>query len=311
VALWGAAARAASGREATLHFANELSAAFDAGDVRRLGSLFAERAELSWVDEPAQVSDRPAIEKSLARVRKQLTDARLFVGRVWVSTPASVLELVLTGTRAAGTFGGRPTGARKVGLAGALVVVFDKRGLVQTARLYADWVTYVGQVEPSALPQDMVVRRPMTSPPNGVAVLEALGTASELKNLGVANATWDNLTAHRPADVMTSATDDYLYEDYAAPKALGKGDTQRMVTDFLTLLPDFEISAKPTQMAAGAEVVTEVAERGTFRGKPVTLHALDVKRFRKGQIIREWQYSDYAAVLRQLTDVKFEAILEP
>jgi hypothetical protein len=72
------------------------------------------------------------------------------------------------------------------------------------------------------------------------------------------------------------------------------------VERFLAAVPDLAITAKPVQFAAGSDVVTEMVEQATFDGKPVTLHALDVKRFENGKVVLEWQYANYVEVLTQI-----------
>jgi hypothetical protein len=105
---------------------------------------------------------------------------------------------------------------------------------------------------------------------------------------------------------MAASTTDYRYEDFSAPRALDRVETERLVANFVGAIPDFVIAEKPVQFAAGDDVVTEMVEHGTFRGRAITLHGLDVKRFRDGKVVKEWQYSNYAEVLEQLFGVVVE-----
>ena len=247
----------------------------------------------------------------MSSLRSHLSEARLQVGRIWVSGPNQVIEFALTGTRMPGLIAGVAAPPRTVGVVGAVVVRVDDRGRIAVARIYADSLTYLGQVLPTALPEGISVRPPAPLPEQGTGVREARGTDVEGKNLATTGASWRSLGAHRAAEVLAGASDHYVYEDFAAPKALDKTGTAEMVKNFLTLLPDFAIASTPTLFAAGDEVVTELDERATYQGKPVALHGLDIKRFRAGRIVHEWQYSDYAAVLRQLTDLAVPPTMEP
>jgi hypothetical protein len=65
-------------------------------------------------------------------------------------------------------------------------------------------------------------------------------------------------------------------------------------------VPDFAIASLPVHFAAGTDVVSEMVERGTLDGRQVTLHGLDIRRYRGGQVIAEWQYTNAAEVLRHL-----------
>jgi predicted SnoaL-like aldol condensation-catalyzing enzyme len=105
---------------------------------------------------------------------------------------------------------------------------------------------------------------------------------------------------------MAPATADYRYDDYSAPRPLDRAATEKLVADFVAAIPDFVIVDKPVQFAAGDDVVTEMVEHGTFRGRAITLHGLDVKRFRDGKIVQEWQYANYAEVLQQLFGIVVE-----
>ena len=190
---------------------------------------------------------------------------------------------------------------RAFGVIGAAVL--DGQG---GRRIYLDRVTLRGQLDPSSIPKDLKVRAPIAAPLEGTEHLVARGTPDERRNLSVANAVWAALDRHQPADVMAPSTADYRYEDYCAPRALDRTETQKLVADFLAAIPDFVIAAKPVQFAAGDDVVTEMVEHGSFRGRPITLHGLDVKRFRDGKIVKEWQYSNYAEVLKELFGVVVE-----
>ncbi len=281
-------------------FAKEASEAFDAHDAQKAGALFTEDAVLSLVGQPDGDRGRAAIEQEVAELFDRYSDPKLTIGRVWVGHEASVIEFVFSGTRSAGEMLGTKVPERPVGLVGASVVVFDGDGRVRTLRVYLDIATIVGQVEPALLPDGMKIRSVVTAVPAGTDVLVSQGTPGEAKNLAVTNRIWDALTAHEVVDVMAPAADDYVYEDYSGPGPLKKADTQRMVARFLAVVPDFAITAKPVQIAAGDVVVTEMVEQATFDGKPVTLHALDVKRFESGKVVLEWQYANYVEALTQL-----------
>lgn len=281
-------------------FAARMSEAFAARDASKAGALFSGDAVSSLIGHPDGEPGRAAIEQGLAGLFDRYRDATLTIGRIWVGPEASVIEFVFRGTRSAGALMGASVSERPVGLVGASVVVFDDDGLVRAQRVYLDVVTIIGQVEPRLLPDGMKIRPVATSVPAGTGVLTSKATPDEAKNLAVTNQIWAALDAHAPADVMAPASDDYILEDYSAPGPLTKPATQQMVARFLAAVPDFAITAKPVQFAAGNDVVTEMVEQATFDGEPVTLHALDVKRFEGGKVVMEWQYANYVEALTQL-----------
>jgi ketosteroid isomerase-like protein len=286
--------------ETATGFAKKASEAFRARDAQKAGALFNEDAVLSLVGQPDGNRSGAAIEQQVAELFDRYRDAKLTIGRVWVGQEASVIEFVFGGTRSAGEMLGAQVPERPVGLVGASVVVFDEDGRVRTLRVYLDVATLVGQVEPALLPDGMKIRPVVTAVPAGTDVLTSQGTPDEARNLDVTNRIWAALEAHEVADVMAPASDDYVYEDFSGPGPLTKADTQQMVARFLAVVPDFAITAKPVQIAAGDDVVTEMVEQATFDGKPVTLHALDVKRFESGKVVLEWQYANYVEALTQL-----------
>jgi ketosteroid isomerase-like protein len=281
-------------------FAARMSAAFTARDAEQAGALFTEDAVSTLIGQPDDDRGRSAIAQRIAGVFERYRDATLAIGRIWVSQEASVIEFVFSGTRSAGALLGASAPERRVGLVGAAVVVFDGDGRARALRVYLDVATIVGQVEPALLPEGMKVRPVATEVPAGTEVRTSQGTPHEARNLAVTNQIWAAMDAHAPADVMAPASDDYVYEDFSGPGPLTRADTQQMVARFLAAVPDFAITARPLQLAAGDEVITEMVEQATFAGKPVTLHALDVKRFRDGEVVKEWQYANYVEALTQL-----------
>jgi hypothetical protein len=269
-----------------VQFGRELTAAVATHDVRRAGAVFASDAIVKLVGEPGELRGRAAIEAAFGRLIARYDGASLAVGRVWAGPTGAVVELVI--------------GARSFGLVGAAVLAFDRRGRVVSLRAYVDVPTIVGQLDPTRLPAQLEIRARTTTVPAGTAVVAATGTAREAKNLAVANQIWSQLVAHDTSAVMALAADSYRYEDFAAPTALDRAGTERMVSGFLTAVADFAITDKPFQLAAGDDVVTEVVEHMTFQGRPVVLHAVDVKRFASGKVVLEWQYSNGGEVLTDL-----------
>lgn len=108
------------------------------------------------------------------------------------------------------------------------------------------------------------------------------------------------LSAHDVDRVMAPAHADYRYFDYAAPRALDKAGTHELVAGFLGAVTGFTIADRPTQLAAGDYVLTELVEHAALRGAPIVLHALDIKRIVGGQVLEEWQYSNYFEILTQV-----------
>lgn len=284
----------------TTDFASRLSQAYRARDAAAAAALFADDAVSVRIGQiGGEVRGRAAIEAELRRTFSRHRDAALTVGRIWVGPQASVIEYVFSGTRAPGKLG--PPLDRPIGLVGALVVTFDREGRVSVQRVYLDESTVLGQIDLGLLPAGMKVRPVTPAVPAGTAVLATRGTRAEARNLEVSNRIWTALTAHRADDALAPMADDYLYQDFAAPTSLDRAGTLALVTRFLAALPDFAITVRPVEIAAGDDVVTEIVEQATFEGNPITLHGLDVRRYRAGRVVREWQYSNYAEVLRQIS----------
>ncbi len=285
--------------ETTTRFASRLSAAYRARDSAAAAALYADGAVAERVGEPGQRAvGRTAIERGLARRFARYRDLRLVVGRIWVGREASVIEHVLGGTRLAAD--GKPGGERPVGVVAALVVTFDGAGRVATQRLYMDEVTLIGQIDRRLLPDGMSVPEVATGLADGSAVRVARGTPAEERNRETSARIWAALSAHRIDDALAPMAADYLYVDFAAPTPLDRAATRTLVARFFTAVPDLVFAEPPVVIAAGDEVVTEVVEHATWNRAPITLHAVDVRRFAGGKVAREWQYSNYREVLTQL-----------
>jgi SnoaL-like domain len=268
--------------------------AFDAHDPERVRAVFAPDARATLIGDAGPV----AIAPPLAAIFARYPDAHLALGRLWIGAPATVVELVFRGTCAAGPLLGVTVPARPVAVAGAAVLTFDRDGRVNAVRLYVDIATVLGQIDPALLPAGADVR-PLEPDPRP-SVFEARGTPAEASNLARANAIWAALDAHDVARVMAGAAPAYRYVDFAAPRVLGRAETHQMVDGFLAAVSDFRIADKPVHLAAGDYVVTEMIETAKLAGRPITLHGLDIKRFVKGAVAEEWQYSNYVEILTQV-----------
>ncbi|MEO8703934.1 MAG: nuclear transport factor 2 family protein [Kofleriaceae bacterium] len=259
-----------------VRFAN----AVGGGDV---GGWFAPDARITVVGDPRERRDPVA---ALRAIHAGFAKARISIGRIWTDRPGTtaVIEIVFTGRR----------GARDVGVAGAAVVTFASER-VTAVRLYLDLVTVIGQLDPTRLPEKTEIRG--IEPPPATGVVVATGAAVEATNLTVTNEIWAGLDAHDADRAMASASPDYRYVDYAAPKVLDREGTRALVAGFVTAVTNFRISAKPVQFAAGDFVITEMVEQAGLAGKPLVLHGLDIKRFVAGHVVEEWQYSNYFEIL--------------
>lgn len=267
-------------------FAQAMSAAFAARDASAVAARFAEDATALIVGDLEQ-RGRAAIERDAAAIFAAYRDVRLAIGRIWIDAPVAVIELVLGGER----------GDRRIGVAGAAIVRFD-RGLARDVRIYLDLATLWGQLDPRLLPDGAEVRG--LEPPPATGTFTAAHTAAEARNLEIANQIWSALSAHDVDRVMAPAHPEYRYFDYAAPRALDRAGTYQLVAGFLAAVADFTIAERPTQLAAADYVLTEVVEHAAFRGAPIVLHGLDVKRIVGGQVREEWQYSNYFEILAQV-----------
>jgi SnoaL-like domain len=271
---------------AAVGFARAMGAAFAARDASAVAARFAEDASVLVVGDREQ-RGRAAIERDAAAIFAAYRDVRLSIGRIWIDAPVAVIELVLGGHR----------GDRRIGVAGAAIVRFD-RGLARDVRIYLDLATLWGQLDPRLLPDGAEIRGLEPAPATGT--FTAARSAAETRNVEISNQIWSALSAHDVDRVMAPAHTDYRYFDYAAPRALDRAGTYKLVAGFLAAVTDFTIAERPTQLAAGDYVLTEVVEHAAFRGAPIVLHALDIKRIVGGQVLEEWQYSNYFEILSQV-----------
>jgi ketosteroid isomerase-like protein len=270
-------------------FATALANDVARGDTAGAAGLFAPDAHVELVGDRGERTD---IAGTLRALTAAFSNIHVEIGRVWIDRPqtTAVIELVFSGR----------AGDRDVGVAGAAVVTFrDDRATA--LRLYLDLVTALGQIDRSRVPAQLSIRGLEPHPTRGVFV--ATGAANEAANLSVANAVWDALDAHDADRVLATASDDYRYIDYAAPKVLSRNETRDMVAGFLAIATGFRIAAKPVQFAAGDFVITEMVERAAPTGKEIELHGLDIKRITNGHVVEEWQYSNYFEVLGQLAGI--------
>jgi hypothetical protein len=281
-------------------FAQRLAAAVAAHDAGKAAALYARDAQSTLVGEPGEARGRAAVARDFAATFARYRDARLTIGRIWAAPAAAVLELVFTGRRANGRILGHDVGGRAIGVAAALVVTFDAAGAVRTQRLYVDEVGNLAQLSSALVPAGTEVHAATTTVPADETVREARQTPEERRNLAVTEQIWAQLDAHDAARVMAPVAAGYQYDDFAAPRALDRAGTQAVVANLVAAIPDFRIAAKPVQLAAGSDVVTEMVEQGSFGGRPLLLHGLDIKRFVDGKVVHEWQYSNSVEILALL-----------
>jgi len=282
----GAAPAGSAAHEPAVEIAAGIAAAFAARDASAVAARFAEDASALLVGDRVQ-HGRAAIAHDAAAIFAAYRGTRLAIGRIWSAPPVAVIEVVLRGRH----------GAREVGVAGAAIVRLE-RGLVRDLRLYLDLATLWGQIDPRRLPDGHEIRGIEPAPATGT--FAARRSAVEARNLALANQIWDALSAHDVERVMAPARVDYRYFDYAAPRALDRAGTHKLVAEFLGAVTDFTIAERPMQIAAGEYVLTEVVEHAAFRGAPIVLHGLDIKRIVDDRVVEEWQYSNYFEILTQV-----------
>ncbi|HXI54676.1 MAG TPA: nuclear transport factor 2 family protein [Polyangia bacterium] len=287
-------------------FAQRLAAAFAHRDPAAAGALFADDAVVTLVGERQEDRGRPQI---VARIGARLTryrEPRLEVGRIWSGPDGdrgwSVVEFVFHARCLIGPVMDQAVAEHPVGVTGALVVEFNDRGLVQTLRQYLDEVSIIGQIDRALVPEaaSRVFRPIPAAPPAGGEEIRAADTSAEASHLRVASGIWTALNAHQVGRAMAPTASGYVYDDFAGPAALDRAATRKLVARFLKAVPDIRFTSV-LRFAAGDDVISENIEYATFNGKAVTLHALDVKRFRGTRVVREWQYANGAEVLGYLT----------
>lgn len=220
-----------------------------------------------------------------------LDDPQVTIGREWSAPEARVTEWLLTGSSTAGP--------ARAGVVGASVRTFDAQGKTTALRIYVDVLTLRAQLGLAAVPEGMKIRAPAEHLDFGSGTHKIGDSLRENNNLQLADQVWAAMEKHDAAQALSFSADTYIYEDYAAPLPLDKSETQAMVGRFLKAVENFRLE-KPVQFAAGEFVITEMSETMSLAGKPIRLHALDVKQIIDGRVVREWQYSNALELLGQL-----------
>jgi hypothetical protein len=189
-------------------------------------------------------------------------------GRVWVAAGGSPIAFELLSD-------GRPIG---------VVAELDPGGNVTAMRIYAD----LTHAHPrSAMPFE------------GREISTGHGSQAEVALVAKANESWAGMNAHSAAQTLASAAPRYTLVDFSAPTVLDRRGTEDMVGGFLNVVGDFHVTSR-VQFAAGTDVISENVEHMTLNGKPLELHALDIKRIENGVVVKEWQYANGAEIRRAL-----------
>ncbi|MFT3698207.1 MAG: hypothetical protein QM831_34010 [Kofleriaceae bacterium] len=154
-----------------------------------------------------------------------------------------------------------------------------------------------GELNAFRIYRDSLHAHPTLQTPVSTDVMR--GGANDAALVAIANQSWAGMNAHSGAQTMASAAEGYTLDDFAAPKILDRAGTEEMVDRFLHAVENFHVTSS-VQFAAGNDVISENVETMVLQGKPITLHALDIKHIEGGRVVAEWQYADGGEIQRAM-----------
>lgn len=279
------------------------SAAFAAGDAKKLAGLYAEKAVFKMAGMPDMVG-RDAIEKGAAGFFAGVSKIKLGESRVFVKKDVVVSEWVMNGTHS-GDFMGHKGTEKPVGWVGATVMWFDDDGHIKEEHTYWNPATMLFQIGASKEKNRGVPPLPTTP-----QVVIAEGTPAEdenVKTLHQINETWEKKDEKK---WLAMLTDKVEWDDITmAEPARGKAAVQKYFKTFSTAFPDAKL-ATTNAWGAGSFVIEEGTYAGTNTGplygapatkRSMTLHELNVVELDKDhKIVKAVTYGNDLEMMSQL-----------
>jgi len=284
-------------------------AALTARDPQAYAALFTTDA-VRKVPPTPDASGREAIAKAIGDLFAREPDCKFAASRVYQKGNVAVVTWVRTATDSGtGHADGKPSG-RPIGVDGAVVFWFTDDGLIKEQHIYSDAATVRAQTDPKA--KAGTFRAPAVLP-SSMDVVASSGSPDEDRLLAFGKAYYATLDGHNVKDIMAPVTDDSVMVDFTMPDEIkGTKAFKAMVGTYLKALPDLH-QPLANQWAIGDTLITEGTTEGTLKGalgpirptgKPVSVHFLDVVRFKDGKFVRGATYSNGVELLMQVGMIK-------
>jgi steroid delta-isomerase-like uncharacterized protein len=285
--------------EAQKAYVKEGDAAWAAHDAKKVMALYATDAVITEPG-PSGVAQKSAadMERQLGALFVAFPDAKLTTTRLVTLGPKAIAEWTFTGTHKADFMGAKATN-KPVGYRGASVLVFNKKGKVQSERLYHDHATMMGQL--GLLPKGQKVRpvEPApTTPLELVTAKEGEGGANAelLKKLYEAAEKKDNKA------YGALLAPDFLLSNSYDPTDAKKATVMQQMPQMNQAFPDPKWAVKECTTTADL-AICEVEWTATWKapamgmkptGKTGTVHALELAQMKDGKILRLTGYGSGA-----------------
>ncbi len=282
--------------ERELTAVKSLAAALNAHDPQAYMALFTLDAVRRAPD--GRVVDRDGITKIVTNIFARMPDYKFALGRVLQRGDVVVLTGAFTATDSGTGSEGRKPSGRPVGLELAMVLLFTDDGRIKEQHNFMDPATLDAQLDAKA---KVGTFRPPPTLPASMDVAQSTGSPDEDKLSALGKAYYASLDAQKMDEIMAPVTDYSVAVDFTRPgEVKGRNAFQEMVGAYFKALPDFH-QPLTNQWTIGDTVVTEGTTEGTLKGalgpirptgKPVSLHFLDLLKFKDGQLVRAETYAN-------------------
>jgi steroid delta-isomerase-like uncharacterized protein len=281
-----------------------ISMALNAHDAKKVASFYTENAVVKMAGMP-DVTGRDAIAADWQKRFDASSDSKSMASRVFVKGEVVVVEWVWAGKQTGEMMGVKAT-EKPVGASGAEIMWFSPEGLVKEQHTYVDMGTVMSQIGVSKQKARAVPALPTGAP----AVVPAMGTPEETKNVETATKMWAAWEKKNEADFLGATTDDVAWDDMTMPETMkGKAAGKKFFAEMTKAFPDVK-STTTNIWGFGDFVVAEGTLSGTQKGafmgiqptkKQVNLHGLDIIQFNKeGKVIRGTSYGNGVEMMMQL-----------
>jgi steroid delta-isomerase-like uncharacterized protein len=278
--------------------------ALNAHDAKKVASFYTENAVVKMAGMP-DVTGRDAIAADWQKRFDASSDSKSMASRVFVKGEVVVVEWVWAGKQTGEMMGVKAT-EKPIGASGAEIMWFSPEGLVKEQHTYVDMGTVMSQIGVSKQKARAVPALPTGAP----AVVPAMGTPEETKNVETATKMWAAWEKKNEADFLGATTDDVAWDDMTMPETMkGKAAGKKFFAEMTKAFPDVK-SATTNIWGFGDFVVAEGTLSGTQKGafmgiqptkKQVNLHGLDIIQFNKeGKVIRGTSYGNGVEMMMQL-----------
>lgn len=276
-----------------------VSEALNAHDAKKLAAAYSADAVLHVTGMP-EVKGPDAVAQDAQVMLTAFPDLKFAVARVFQKGDMALVEWVVNGTHSGDLMGFKAT-QKPVGYRGASLVWFDADGKVKVEHRAVDMGTVLGQV--GAIKGGARAVPPL---PAAIDWVVSKASADEEKAVESHKAIYAAIEAKKVDEFLARLTDDAAFSDLAQPKDIkGKKAAKEWLGAFNKAIPDLKFTVS-TIFGAGEYSISEAATAGTWKGalgpmrptnKAITLHAIDVFRFKDGKFIEGVTYANAKELL--------------